>query len=281
MAEFGQSVRKRGDAPITGSIPRGPDDACQRLVAAEPASCSSPGSLLQTQRSDPPEELWAVLAHEISQPLTSIAITARLAHTRILSGKGDLAGAGDAFERIRHQSAQANDIIHHIYDLARGGVAPTTCCVADALVGAIMSTLASDAAQLGAKVTWHTFAGDAEILADATQMTLILTNLVMNAAQAMRDAGTTGPLVEVSTRLDGECVVLTVADNGPGLPKTSIDRLFEPFFSARRGGLGLGLSIARRIASAHGASLTACNRPDVQGALLTLRLPVRPQDQHT
>jgi signal transduction histidine kinase len=68
--------------------------------------------------------------------------------------------------------------------------------------------------------------------------------------------------------------MLTVTDNGPGLPSGVGERIFEPFVSTKESGLGLGLSICRRIAEAHGGTLTAATRP-AGGAVFTLRFPVR------
>jgi signal transduction histidine kinase len=110
--------------------------------------------------------------------------------------------------------------------------------------------------------------------ADPNQIRQVLLNLLINAL----DAQPRGGEVQVAVRIEPvkgkePDVVLTVADRGSGLPTVG-ERIFEPFVSTKESGLGLGLSICRRIAESHGGTLTAGNRPD-GGAIFTLRFPTR------
>ena len=102
-------------------------------------------------------------------------------------------------------------------------------------------------------------------------MKQIFLNLVANARQAMPNGGT----VRLDVRREGDDVVATVADDGPGIDPETQRRIFEPFFTTKRltGGTGLGLSVSLGIAEAHGGSLTVDSSPGA-GATFTLRLPV-------
>lgn len=107
--------------------------------------------------------------------------------------------------------------------------------------------------------------------ADPVQVHQVLVNLLLNGIQAMPEGG----CLEVATASSGRGIRVTVRDHGPGLPGGSVDKLFEPFFSTKAGGTGLGLAVARRIATGHGGGLTARNAED-GGAVFDLELPAAP-----
>ena len=111
------------------------------------------------------------------------------------------------------------------------------------------------------------------VRADLVTLDQILHNLLMNALQAMDgiDPSRRGLTLRVQ-RADGEGE-LSVADKGPGMAPDVLRRVFEPFFSTREGGLGLGLSLCESLAQGMGGSLHAANRPE-GGAVFVLRLPL-------
>ena len=111
---------------------------------------------------------------------------------------------------------------------------------------------------------------------DPVAVDQIVHNLLMNALQAMDGVEPAQRELTVTARNDGEHAELAIADRGPGIPAEAMPRLFEPFFSTREGGLGLGLSLCETLAQGMGGSLTADNRPD-GGAVFRLRLPLRSQ----
>lgn len=122
-----------------------------------------------------------------------------------------------------------------------------------------------------ANVTLQKRVADASLCvpADEDGLQRVLVNLVTNAADASPPGGT----VEVSARpLDEFWVVLTVADQGDGIPEAALEKLFDPFFTTKAHGTGLGLSIAFRLVEAHGGRLRAANRPE-GGAEFTVTLP--------
>jgi len=107
--------------------------------------------------------------------------------------------------------------------------------------------------------------------ADATRLRQVLHNLVLNAVQA-----SDGPAhVEVSGRVEGGQYRIDVADRGPGVPPHDRGRIFEPFYTKRKGGSGLGLSVCQGIVRAHGGSIEACPR-EGGGSLFVVRLPALP-----
>jgi signal transduction histidine kinase len=116
------------------------------------------------------------------------------------------------------------------------------------------------------------------IMADPDHVEQIILNLLTNAQEALADdteARRGGPpRVTVATRQDGDDVVLSVADNGPGIPPDKLESIFKPLFTDKpKGGTGIGLSVSRTLARQHGGDITAENLPE-GGARFVLRLPV-------
>jgi len=110
-----------------------------------------------------------------------------------------------------------------------------------------------------------------ELQADGTRLRQVLHNLVLNAVQA----GDGPAQVEVSGRAEGEGYRIEVADRGPGVPPHDRGRIFEPFYTKRKGGSGLGLSVCQGIVRAHGGSIEACPRAG-GGSVFVVRLPLAP-----
>jgi two-component system, NtrC family, sensor histidine kinase HydH len=108
------------------------------------------------------------------------------------------------------------------------------------------------------------------VMADPVRLTQALLNLLINAIQAVERKGR----VEASARVADGWVSVAVSDNGPGIPPERLASIFDPYFTTKTEGSGLGLWIAQQIATAHGGSLAAQNGPS-GGAVLTMRLPLR------
>ncbi|MCX6902937.1 MAG: ATP-binding protein, partial [Verrucomicrobia bacterium] len=115
------------------------------------------------------------------------------------------------------------------------------------------------------------------VLADAPQLTQALVNLVINALQAVRHQGRVEVAVFAGPSPDE--VTLEVRDTGPGIPVDKLGAVFEPYYTTKTEGSGLGLWIARQIATAHRGTLRAANGPH-GGAVFTLKLPVPPKEAH-
>jgi signal transduction histidine kinase len=108
------------------------------------------------------------------------------------------------------------------------------------------------------------------VMADPVRLTQALLNLLINAIQAVERNGR----VEASARATDGWVTVAVSDSGPGIPPEKLASVFDPYFTTKTEGSGLGLWIAQQIATAHGGSLSAQNGPS-GGAVLTMRLPLK------
>jgi len=112
---------------------------------------------------------------------------------------------------------------------------------------------------------------DLWITADQEQMRLALLNLVLNAIEAVPENGRIVLLAEESN--DSNEIILSMTDNGPGIAPEDLSQIFEPYFTKRPGGTGLGLALVRRIVEKHGGRIRAQNQPE-GGARFEIRLPV-------
>jgi len=106
------------------------------------------------------------------------------------------------------------------------------------------------------------------VIADPDQLKQVFLNLVTNAVQAMEDGGGT---IRVSTRGAGEFIEVQVADDGPGIPRDDLGKVFDPFYSKRQGGTGLGLTIVHRIVDEHGGHIEV--ESSRSGTTFTVSLP--------
>ena len=219
-------------------------------------------------------EFAAGLAHELNQPLTAVLASTQAAQRLLADEPPALDTAREAMGRAGAQARRAAEVLARL----RRGLEPPAgaaaslaldlgACVRDAL-----HLLQPDIERRGVAVRW--LASDPVVVrADPVAIDQIVHNLIANALQALdRQAG--GPReLRLSVRRDGSSAVLDVADTGPGLPPEVLPRLFEPFFSTREGGLGLGLTLSESLAQAQGGRLSAGAAPG-GGALFSLRLPI-------
>lgn len=223
-------------------------------------------------------ELAASLTHEVSQPLVSIASHAAAA-TRWLSREPpDLDEVATSLKRITASTQHAVRIVGKMRSFARRGELVTEPmrphdCIADA-VTLVEHEAYRQKTRIAVDVPPHLPA----VLGDRTQIQQVIVNIAYNAIQAMQGQATQGAksaerrIAIAATAEDGEAVTFTIADTGPGIPDELLARIFEPFFSTKAEGMGLGLSICKTIVEDHGGRLWAANHG--QGASLSFSLPL-------
>lgn len=142
----------------------------------------------------------------------------------------------------------------------------------DFLITEVVDLARSDARHAGVALRVRPGKGLPRVQVDCIQIEQVLLNLVRNGIETLQLADTRTRVLTISSRCDGARVLISVHDNGPGVPPEIGARVFEPFFTTKTGGMGIGLAISRSIAEAHGGSLrldTTCSR----GARFVLALP--------
>ncbi|RRH87303.1 two-component sensor histidine kinase [Variovorax beijingensis] len=221
-------------------------------------------------------ELSAGLAHELNQPLTAVLANAQAARRLLDDDPPDLATARNAMGQAVEQARRAAGVVGRLRRVierpeAGGDVKPL---VLQEVVRSAMHLLAPEFAQRGVAAQFDATAqAPVRVQAEAVALEQIVHNLLMNALQALDLVPASERRLSVSVGRNGQEGVLTVTDNGRGIAPEAMPRLFEPFFSTREGGLGLGLSLSETLASGMGGSLSAANALP-RGARFTLLLPL-------
>ncbi len=217
-------------------------------------------------------EMASALAHELNQPLS--AITNYLKGTRLLLARDEvpLERVSDAVVRASEQALRAGDIIRRLRDFVARGETERTVESLPKLVEEASALALIGVKEHAIRVDYDFSPAVDRVLADKVQIQQVLLNLVRNAVDAMTAAAL--PKRELTIAIapaEGNMAQVTVADTGPGIDPEVADRLFQPFVTTKRTGMGVGLSISRTIVEAHGGRLWAEPRPG-GGALFGLTL---------
>jgi signal transduction histidine kinase len=207
-------------------------------------------------------EMAACVAHEIRNPLGGIQMWASLLEEELPKGE-TRATLGKMMKGIRGLDALVEDMLAFARDMTLEARPTVLRDVLGEAASAAEHVLAESGVALRMDV-----APAHRVQADGPMLARVFLNLIVNAAQAMRDGGT----ITVEAGAAGGRVTVTVRDSGPGIPEDALARLFTPFFTNRSRGTGLGLAIAHRITEAHGGSIHAANHP-AGGAVFTVILP--------
>jgi C4-dicarboxylate-specific signal transduction histidine kinase len=200
-------------------------------------------------------QMAGALAHELNQPLTASTNYVNAARRLLATPMFDKAKVTANMTEGARQMVRAGQIIRRLRDFASDGESRWRV--------ELVATLVDDASALALAggevdvILIRQFDPEAEaVFADRIQIQQVLVNLMRNALEAM--AAVREPtLLVVTRRVDAEAIEIAVADNGPGLPAAVRARLFEPFVSSKRNGMGLGLSICRSIVEAHHGRISA------------------------
>ena len=223
-------------------------------------------------------ELAAGMAHELNQPLTAVLANTQAAQRLLADDPPELDTARSAMAQAVAQARRAADVVgrlravverpaHRAAEASAGGVD-----LADAVRRAL-HLLEPECRRRGLAPEPQAPA-PVRVQADPVAVDQIVHNLLMTALQALDAVPADARRLTLTVLPAGGHGELRVADSGPGIPAEALTRLFEPFFSTREGGLGLGLSLCETLAQGMNGSLTAANRPE-GGAVFTLRLPLK------
>jgi signal transduction histidine kinase len=208
-------------------------------------------------------EMAAMMAHEVNQPLAAIALTADACARLNAAGSIERDTFAGHLSDIHSQAKRASGIIRRIRDFVRKRPIAYRTLDLDRVVDDILCMLSPIANQLHIKIERVTGSAVLRIKGDEIQLGQLVLNLVRNALDAVSRNRSCGRHVVVSTsRDDNARIILDVIDNGPGIRPEARAKLFEPFFTTRRNGLGMGLPIARTIAEAHHGEMSALDRVD-------------------
>jgi PAS domain S-box-containing protein len=219
-------------------------------------------------------QLTASIAHEVKQPIAATVSNAQAALRWLGRQPPDLEEVRQALAHIVQDGKRAGDVVGGIRDLIKKAPPREDRLDINEAAREVIELTRGEAAKSGVRVRTQLADGLPVIQGDRVQLQQVMLNLIINAVEAMRGVSD-GPrelLISTGTSDIGD-VRGAVRDSGPGLTPAALERLFEPFYTTKPGGLGLGLSICRSIIEAHGGRLWAsANVP--HGAIFQFTLPV-------
>jgi signal transduction histidine kinase len=231
----------------------------------------------QVSRLNALGELAAGMAHELNQPLTAVLANTQAAGRLLADEPPDLATAREAMAQAAQQARRASDVVgrlRRVIEPADAGSTARPVVLQDAVKNALY-LLEPELAKRQVAPMLHAPAETLAVLAEPVALEQILHNLLMNALQALEQVPPAERQLALTLSTAGGRAQVEVADSGPGIAPEHLPRLFEPFFTTREKGLGLGLSLCESLALGMGGRLDAsANAP--RGAVFRLSLPKAP-----
>jgi PAS domain S-box-containing protein len=245
---------------------------------SEDALRDAQADLVHVARLTTMGELVASIAHEVNQPLMAIVTNAETCLRWLGRDQPDIGEARNAAERIVRNGYRAGEVIRSIRALARKSPSEMAELDINGVIENILELMRVELTRHDVSVEADLRNGLATIMGDRVQLQQVMMNLIMNGIEAMSGLERRRRVLHVSTRLDGDgSVLVAVEDSGMGLDPANGDRLFDPLFTTKREGLGMGLSISRSIVEAHGGRLWASPRLP-HGAIFQFALPAATRD---
>lgn len=258
------------------------NDSCEGRVA-EPGSVSGNGNgnrnfcghedeARRVARAGTVGELGVSIAHEVNQPLAAILLQAAAARRWLRRPVPDMEKALDAIEQIAVAGRRAGDIVRSVQDLARRHTSDLSVFAVDAALEEVLRLLSRSLRRHAVTAELALGVPHCQLHANRAQVQQVVINLVLNAIDALATVSDRPrKIVLTLRRLAPDTIDISVADNGPGVAPADRDHIFSALFSTKPNGTGVGLSISRAIAEAHGGHIAY--RPQApHGAVFSLVL---------
>jgi len=217
-------------------------------------------------------ELAASIVHEVNQPLTTIAAYAEAGVRWLKRPEPDIGEAVAALESIRLGAMRAGGIIKSLRSLARQTeVTPEPIDLND-LIEDVLRLTAAEIEAHRVQLTTFLEPDGVTVLGDAVQLQQVVLNLIRNAVDAIAELPADGRRLSLRSTRDGTHVDVQIQDNGGGIPPELLERIFNPLFTTKETGMGMGLAICRSIIQAHNGTLDAASAIG-RGSTFSFRLP--------
>jgi PAS domain S-box-containing protein len=218
-------------------------------------------------------ELVASIAHEVSQPLSGVVSNGSACLRWLAGDVPNVEEAREAARRIVRDGKRAGEVIARVRSLAKRAATPSEKLDLNETIREVLALVGDEAKRMGVMIRAQ-FADDlSPISGDRVQLQQVVLNLVMNAMEAMSSVDERPRELLITTRnLDADQVQVTVEDSGTGLDPNTLDKIFDPFYTTKPGGMGMGLSVSRSILQAHGGRLWAAAK-DGPGTIFHFSIP--------
>jgi two-component system sensor histidine kinase HydH len=231
--------------------------------------------LAAAEKRDLLARLLKRLAHEIRNPLSSLDIHVQLLEEDLGALPAETREPlAPRFQIIHGELHRLESIVERFLRLAGPSALDLSLEDIEPIITHVCGLLRAEASTRQIEIISHFQEGLPKIQVDSVRLTQVLMNLVINAIQAVERQGR----VEVSAAAAGEALIIRVQDNGPGIPADRQPNIFDPYFTTKTEGNGLGLWIAQQIVVAHGGTLSAGNAQS-GGAVFTLKLPLERKEK--
>lgn len=218
-------------------------------------------------------EMASGIAHELNQPLAAIANYAQACDRLLAKPDADIPEIRDALKEITGQAVRAGDIIRSLRGLASRSSGHSRSTDINALIAELTNLVKWDLTAHDVQYRLELAATVPPLEVHPDQVQQVILNLIRNAIESLANGGQSDRQIVVRTTLSADKdVEIAVCDNGPGVPPHLISRLFDPFYTSKATGTGLGLAMGRTIIGQHHGTLTY--RPNIpSGACFVVRLP--------
>ncbi len=217
-------------------------------------------------------ELSGALAHELNQPLSAILGNAQAAQRFLMREPPQVDTVREILADIVGSGRRAAEVIARVRSLIRNDEPPQHALDPDQLVAEVLALMRNDLAAREVVVRTELAADLPRLRGDRVQLQQLLLNLLFNACDAMADAPAPHVILIDTVQSGPGRILIRIKDAGPGILDGELERIFEPFVTTKRDGLGLGLALCRTIVRAHDGRIWAGNHPD-GGAILHVELP--------
>jgi len=218
-------------------------------------------------------QLASALAHELSQPLAAILRNAESGEMILRAPSPDIEDLRAIMEDIRRDDRRAGDIIERLRALLKRRRMEFQAIAVDGLVQEVGALVRPEAIAKHVSLEYEVASGLPNVAGDRVHLSQVLINLIVNGMDAIGQTAKTRRIVGVAAKASAESLIeLAVTDTGSGIPQDVISKLFQPFFTTKSGGMGMGLAVSRLIVEAHGGRLWAENNP-AGGATFRFTVP--------
>jgi PAS domain S-box-containing protein len=216
--------------------------------------------------------LTGALAHEINQPLTAVGVNADAAELLLAHEPLSTADLRETIRDIRSDNRRAGEVLQRIRTLLRKETTRYESVGINETVGDVVKLIHPDAVRRGIRIALNLAAHTSPVLGDRVQVQQVVLNLLMNACDAVQNNEPQFRRVSLSTTSGTDGMIVVVKDAGRGLSEEELARIFDPFYTTKNDGMGLGLTICRAIVAAHGGSLEATRNAD-KGMMFSVAFP--------
>jgi len=232
--------------------------------------------LARASRLNTTGEMAAALAHQLGQPLAATLNYLHGCQLRLQHGGVDAATLGDGIGRAIAHAEQAGCIVRHVRGFVARHVPDVQPTDLHALIRQTLSLLDGDCRKHGVSCHLALESNPVTVLAEPLEIRQVLLNLIRNAIDAMCAQPAGERRLDIETRFadHGQRIAVTVADSGPGIAAVDLPRVFEAWYTTKRDGLGLGLSVCRALVESHGGALTVSRSTPSGGAAFRFDLSV-------